>query len=112
MVGNHNFRRKQFVQQYQKLFEDKTLLRFKKFPESKNVRDKRGGGMEYHGFPSNICCVTVPKKSQSAFSVFQKNTWYRKLLKLREGGGYHDLPSKICCLTVLKKFSNEPFCFL
>ena len=34
---------------------------FTKFLKSKNFMDKRGGGREYHDFPSKIFCLTVPK---------------------------------------------------
>ena len=38
-----------------------TLLCFTKFLVSKKSMDKRGGGAEYHDFPSKVFCLTLPK---------------------------------------------------
>ena len=45
------FRRGIFVSHCRK-FRRRTIMCFRNFPLSKNVRDKRGGG--YHDFPSNF----------------------------------------------------------
>ena len=46
------------------------LLCFRKFPVSKNVRDKRRGG--YHHFPLKLFCLTEPKNFVGEPSVLQR----------------------------------------
>ena len=88
-------------------FRRGSLLCSRKILRSKSVRDKRGG--EYHNFPSNFLCFTVPKKfvgesfSVSLISNIEK-IWIRGRRK------YCDFPSKIFCLTVPKNFVGDPFC--
>ena len=59
-------------------------LCFRKFLVSKNVKDKRERG--HHDFPSKICCLTVPKIFVGETCV-SESFCYRKMLRIREGGG-------------------------
>ena len=87
-------------------FRQRTLLCFRKFLLSKNVRDKRGGG--YHDFPSKTFCLTVPKIfvgetfSVSFISGIEKIYAYEGKITIFQ--------LKICCLTAPKNFVGEPFC--
>ena len=86
-------------------FRRGTFLCFRNSLVAKNVRDNRRGG--YHGFPSNLFCLTVPKNLVGEPFGVSENFWYRKILCFR--GICHDFPSKIFCLTVPKYFVEEPF---
>ena len=77
--------------------------------------DKKGGGKECHNFPSNICCLTVPKNIVGEPFCGSENSWYRKILWIRgvEGGGvtirnrknnWHDRDSNP------KPTASEPCC--
>ena len=59
-------------------------LCFRKFLVSKNVKDKRERG--HHDFPSKLCCLTVPKIFVGETCV-SESFCYRKMLRIREGGG-------------------------
>ena len=60
-----------------------------------------------------ICCLIVPKHFVEEPFCVSENFWYRKLLRIREGGGggYYDFRSKFVCLAVPKHFIDENFCF-
>ena len=62
----------------------RTLPYFKKIMVSKIFMEK--GRREYHGFPSNVFCLTVPKNFvEEPFGV-SKKFWYRKVLWIRGVG--------------------------
>ena len=104
--GYHAFPLKKFLSHSAKKFRRGTVLCFRKFLVTKNVRDMRGGG--YHDFPSNLFCLTIPNHFvEEPFCVSEKFV-FRKILCLR--GKYHDFVQKICFLTVPKSFTGEPFC--
>ena len=65
--------------------------------------------MEYHDFPSKICCLTLPKNFVEEPACVSDKFGYRKIFCIR--GRYHDFLSETLCLTVtvLKKFVWEPF---
>ena len=63
-----------------------TLLCFRKFLVSKNVKDNRGGG--YHDFPSKLFCLTVPNHFVDDLFCLSESFGYRKILCLRRE--YHD----------------------
>ena len=68
-----------------------TSLCSTEFPVSKKLMEKTGRD---HDFPSNIFCLTVPKKSlREAFFVSQI-FFHRKMSGIREGV-IHVFPSKI-----------------
>ena len=89
-------------------FRRRTLLCFRKFLVSKDVKDMRDRG--HQDFPSKICCLTVPKNIVGEIFCVSEKFWYRKMLEIREGGGYHEIPSKICCPTVPINLVGETFC--
>ena len=85
---------------------------FRKSLVSKNFMDTRGEReMEYHDFPSKVCCVTVPINFVGEPFCVPENFWYRKILWITGGREYHDFPSKLCCLTVPKTFVGIPSMF-
>ena len=97
------FRRKFLVSQYRKISWT-SLQCFRKIGLPKNFLHNRG----YHNFPSNVFCLTVPKKFVKEPVCVSEIFGYRKTLCLR--GEYYDFLEKICCLTVPKNFIGEPFC--
>ena len=67
---------------------------------------KRGRG--YYDSPSKNFCHSTETIRRGTL-LFQK-IWYRKMLRIREGGGYHNFPSKLFCLTAPKHFVEETLC--
>ena len=84
-----------------------TLLCSRKLLVSKIFRDKKGG--EYHNFPMNFFCFTVPKKfSRERFSV----SLISGIENVYASDGYvtiSDFLSKFFCLTVPINFVGAPF---
>ena len=63
-----------------------TLLSFRSIPERKELWIRKLGGVDYHELPSEMFCLTVPKKIvQESFSV-SFNFGYRKNLGIRGVG--------------------------
>ena len=104
--GNITIFCQKFLSHSAKKFRRGTLLCFRKFLVSKNVRDKRGG--RYHDLPSKVFRLTVPNHLVEELFCVSESFGYRKILCLR--GEYHDFRKKICCLTLPKNFVAEPFC--
>ena len=87
----HSFRLKIFRLTLPEIFRWGTLLCFRKFLVSKNVRDKRGGG--YHDFLSKLLCLTVRKIFVGELFCDSENFRYRKMLGIREGA----------CITIFRQ---------
>ena len=85
-----------------------TLLCSRKIVVPTIFRDKRGG--EYHNFPMNFFCFTVPKNFlRERFSV----SLISGIENVYASDGYvtiSDFLSKFFCLTVPINFVGEPFC--
>ena len=70
--GVSQFSVEKFLSHSTETFRRETLLCFRKFLVSKNVKDKRGGG--HHDFPLKLFCLTVPKHfvKEPFRALFQK----------------------------------------
>ena len=88
---------------------------FQKISGIRNVfENERGGGgakggrMDHHEFPSEICCLTIPTKLvKEPFGVSRK-FGYRKVSCM--SGVHHKFLSKDICLSVPRNFVEEIFC--
>ena len=64
--------------------------------------------MEHHEFPSELCCLTIPKKFVKEPFGVSKSFVYRKVFCI--SGVYHKFLSKVICLSLPRIFVVEIFC--
>ena len=87
------------------------MLCFRKYPVAKKFMDKREGGgvgREYHDFPLENFCLTVPQNFVEEPFCVSESLWYRKMLRMREGAGITFFRQSFFCLTVPKNSVGEP----
>ena len=59
---------------------------FRKTPVRGNFMDKKGGGREFHDFPSKFVCLTIPKRFAEEPFCVSENFGYRKNLCIKVEG--------------------------